>query len=429
MSQIGENKVSKTELNIALIVIDNIIKSLSSYDGKVFGEYVREVVVPRMKNPTCDVRFNSVDIWFKNETNKNNFINYYPQFKEETNFSGNIDITVLKQLYCFIYRGIPIKFNIVVDIWFPIYDFDVNSLTYSYVNDTAIVESNIPTFENKLDQIIKAIDRKKANMNVKYFTNMVDHCLTYPERAKMINELYESRGWTILCEGVKITFPFTGTFDDAKAKEKSVNKALSERSNEIPRKIDLKQEIPNITQWSPEKAGKAKANNTFISVGSVRFSTRFLSGATRSWTSDNLDEQNRIFNLAYRITGTQQNISTTLKEHGYSDSQIVQAIENSITKDNYESTKKIEYLEELERHKKSSKDILEKKDDNLDKQKINLKHRITGTQSDKDSDERRNKLISDFTLSDEIFKTAIINRNKAFFKCISDFEITDKLYI
>lgn len=276
--------------------IDNIIKVLSVYEGKVFGEYVREVVVTRMKNPTCDVKFNSVDIWFKNKIDKDNFINRSGHFKKEIYFPKNIDLLGLEQYICFTPGGIPVKFNIFVGIWFPTYDFDVNTLTYFYLNGKPTIESNLLTTENKLDQIVKAINMKEANMNIEYFNNMVNHYLSYYERSKMINELYISRGWTIFCEGVKITSPFTGTCDDAIEKQKFVKNTLLERYRKDTIKIDVKQDI-NMSQWSPGRASNARDKNMFVSVGGSRISNRFLSGATRSWTSNDLDEQGRILNL------------------------------------------------------------------------------------------------------------------------------------
>jgi len=475
MSQIGENKIGEFELNITLIRIENIIRILSSFEGKIFGEYVREVIIPRIQNPTCDVIFNCIDIWFKNQMKADDFVKFVQvnideYFHEETHLSENIDLRGSKYYKCCIFGDIPVKFNIVVDSSFPIYDFDVNSLTYFYPNCNPIVENNSPILGNKKEQIIEAIHKKEASMMKSYFINMVNNYLTYPQRVKIINELYEARGWTIMCEGVKITSPFIGTTDDAIAKEKFVNRTLLERSREESRenreiklmrdimkkeekkeiaddsKQDIieKKEISNDFKWSPERA---------------------------EWTSDNLDEQKRIFNLEFRITGTPSNISTSLKECGYLNYQIEEAIENSITKDNYESTKKTEYLEEIERHKKSKLNSLETKKEKLnqldknDSQEIPNKkeqaiyvpeYRLMGSQADilntlkfcgcsddkiktedftelnlknDDPAERRVQLINNFISSDKLFKAAIINRNKAFFKCISDFEITDKLYI
>lgn len=461
MSQIGENKIGKFELNIILTEIESIIKILNSFEGKVFGEYVREVIVTRMKNSDCDVTFNCVDIWFQNQTKADDFIKFmnicigYKFLREEIYLSKNIDLRTFhepKQYKYFLHEDICVKFNIIVHPSFPLNNFDVNCLTYFYLNGNQVIEEGFP--EDKKEQIIEAIYKKEATMTKYYFFDMINHRLTYPERAKMMNELFENRGWGIIHDGIKFTSPFTGTFDDAISKEKFINKTLLERSKEKSRKIDLKQdiiekkEIPIGVQWSPERAEIAKHNNEFIRVGGVKTCYRLLSGALRSWTSNDKEELTIIFNIKYRITGTPSNIFIALKNYGYSDFQIKEVIENSITKDNYDSTKENEYLEELERHKKL-KELKEVKK-NAEQVIYNPEYRIRGTSSDisntlkhcgisdedlfkkKDentSEERRKQLIANFTLSDEIFKTAIVNRNKAFFECISDFRITDKFYI
>lgn len=470
MSQVYKNKVSENELNIILSIINNTIKTLDSYGGRVFGEYVREVVVPRLKDPACNVTFNSVDIWFKNETDKDKFIKNNIHLKVNLNFTDYIDYRGQQQ-YELLFGPINIKFNILVKPYIGD-DFDVNNLIYFYKDGKSIIESNFSSITD-VDQIIKSIHMKEANMTISYFNNMVNHPLTYPERAKMINGLYESRGWTIFCEGIKITSPFTGTFDDSIAKNKFLSKALLDRFNEKSVKIDLKQdnteekENSNDYKWSPEKADKAKISNRFIKVGGNRNSTRVISGATRSWTSDNLDEQNAIFNLDYRITGTPCNIVTALKDCGYSDFQILEALENSITKDNYESTKKTEYLEELERYKTYKLDLLTSKEKFecleelekretanfneldkhiqhtiklLDSKEKREKHETPGLEDKKEHveesktsnlnpEETRKQLIANFTSADELFRKAIVNRNRALFECISDFEITDIYFI
>lgn len=416
MSQIGKYKIEKFLLNSILNGIENFIKILEEFEGKVFGEYVREVIVPRMKNPNCDVIFNFVDVWFQNQTKADDFIKLMSIdktfYQEEISPSKNIDLRTFHEPKQYFLRDDErIKFNIIVHPSLPINNFDVNCLTYFYSDDKPVIETGFP--EDKKEQIIEAIYKKEATMNKYYFFNMVNHRLTYPERSKMINELFENRGWVIIQDGIKFTSSFTGTFEDAKAKEKFINKTILERSKQKSMKIDkqIDKQIPNTLQWSRITADHAEDKHLFINVDSLGFSTRLLSTSIISWTSNDLNEQKRIFNLDCRITGTPKNVATTLKLHGLPDTHISKVLENSITKENYNCSKKIEYLEELERRK-----IYELK--SLDK-----KEKL------ENSDDKRKRLNANFLSSDELFKKALINRNKAFFECISDFGITDKIYI
>jgi hypothetical protein len=59
-----------------------------------------------------------------------------------------------------------------------------------------------------------------------------------------------------------------------------------------------------------------------------------------------------IFNLDYRFCGTPDNIYLEMSRNGFSEEQITEIINNSITKDNYQTTKKDEYNRELEQYER-----------------------------------------------------------------------------
>jgi hypothetical protein len=114
--------------------------------------------------------------------------------------------------------------------------------------------------------------------------------------------------------------------------------------------------VPGGLKWSKEMAEKASEKNKFIRVGSGdKTSTRLLSGATRFWSGSDPEEIHSIFNTTYRITGTPEHIESALRYEDYSEDQIREAIADSITKDNYQTTKKDAYDEELKQHTSSKK--------------------------------------------------------------------------
>jgi hypothetical protein len=57
-----------------------------------------------------------------------------------------------------------------------------------------------------------------------------------------------------------------------------------------------------------------------------------------------------LFNLDYRICGTPDNIHLEMSRNGFSNEFITEISNNSITKDNYQTTKKDEYNREVERY-------------------------------------------------------------------------------
>ena len=111
-------------------------------------------------------------------------------------------------------------------------------------------------------------------------------------------------------------------------------------------------------KWSSDSAGKHADNKSFIRVGGEKASTRFLSGATRSWISANPEENMTVFIVPLRISGTPDNIKTALKlaQPPYTEGEIDEFLEDAITKDNYETTKKEEYEKEIASYKKMKED-------------------------------------------------------------------------
>lgn len=111
-------------------------------------------------------------------------------------------------------------------------------------------------------------------------------------------------------------------------------------------------------RWSNDSAEKHAVNNSFIRVGGEKASTRFLSGAPRSWSNSDSGENMTVFILPLRISGTAEHIKESLKlaQPPYTDEEINNYLKDAITKDNYQSTKKEEYEAEIASYKKMKTD-------------------------------------------------------------------------
>lgn len=107
-------------------------------------------------------------------------------------------------------------------------------------------------------------------------------------------------------------------------------------------------------RWSAESAAKHAATNSFIRVGGEKSSTRFLSGASRSWSNPNPEENSTVFVLPLRISGTPKHITEALKlaQPPYTEDEINEYLGDAISKDNHQNTKKDEYEEEIKAYKK-----------------------------------------------------------------------------
>ena len=119
--------------------------------------------------------------------------------------------------------------------------------------------------------------------------------------------------------------------------------------------------VPAGFRWSLEDIARQEKRNTFLRVGPIRRvrqgananakPVRALSGAIKtSWNSQNPEEQQAIFNLRYRITGTAENIRQALTFAGYGDVEINKVIAESITRDNFNASEAQAYNAEVEAH-------------------------------------------------------------------------------
>jgi len=142
------------------------------------------------------------------------------------------------------------------------------------------------------------------------------------------------------------------------------------RFKKVKSKI-AKRNIPKDFKWSLDEATKVNDKNTFFRVlDNCKICSYIpLSHALRLWDSDDIESQNEIFSLDYRLSGNPLNITNLLKSNNYSDIEIKDIINNSITKNNYNSNKKIEYLQELANYRRFKR----KKGRNSDNEEMPIK--------------------------------------------------------
>jgi hypothetical protein len=105
--------------------------------------------------------------------------------------------------------------------------------------------------------------------------------------------------------------------------------------------------VPAGYRWSLQAAQKAQEKGAFIHVGGTQVTRRFLSGAERKWKSPKPEENRTAFHTSYRITGTPEDIQTALTYARVPAEEIAQVMATLITRDNYQTTMKQVYDQEL----------------------------------------------------------------------------------
>lgn len=211
MSQIGKSKIYDHELEITLKCIDRILALASHYNGKFFGGYVRDVIVPRMKDPNCNVSFKDVDIWFTSDKDAEGFSDVM-RFTEkmrscQPSRTSENEYKFKRTQYLVPNNACHFFIDVIVSKNFPVNDFNVNFLTYSLVDGVKTLEAMGFYFK---DLLIESIHKKEAYMLGLYAKELNRKDWALNAHTTRFNERYIARGWTIIYDGVKITKAITG---------------------------------------------------------------------------------------------------------------------------------------------------------------------------------------------------------------------------
>ena len=115
--------------------------------------------------------------------------------------------------------------------------------------------------------------------------------------------------------------------------------------------------VPTGFKWSREAADKAEQKGLFIRVGGATVGKRYLSGAKRSWAHLDPEENQTVYSVENRITGTPENIRVALQYANFSPAEIDKVLAGVITSANYdkEMANKVEAELELRNRIKSVK--------------------------------------------------------------------------
>lgn len=218
MSVALESPVTRFVLETILLHVQESLFIAGACQGKAFGNFVYDVIVPRMEDSTCNISFNSVSIWFRRKEQMRRYIYKMEQaisklglncsFEEMTppiSLAIRQRYGLIGNLYNLYVHGSCIAwFDIVVSNEFPVNDFDIHCLTYFCREDNStgkrLVSKQLQAEKGySKEELIKAIHNKQATM--------FGSSAPYNYR-KIMNRLIRG-GWTINIGNVKFTKPVT----------------------------------------------------------------------------------------------------------------------------------------------------------------------------------------------------------------------------
>ena len=225
MSKICKYEVTKENLEITLKCIDRMLSVASHFNGKFFGGYVRDVVVPRMKDPNCDVSFKDVDIWFTNDKAAEGFVEVMKITEgmhawQDPHLNTSPEYKFKRTQYCVPNKACSFFIDVVISEKFPVNDFDVNFLTYYVADGIKVLNAMSGYFKNKL---VESIHKKEARMSTSYAEELKPkNKLSFGHKSRF-NDRYIARGWTIIYNDIRITTPILTNFPDhlAELKDKA----------------------------------------------------------------------------------------------------------------------------------------------------------------------------------------------------------------
>ena len=194
MSIIGYNNVNKHTVNATLDSVDAVIKKAGMFGGKVFGGFVRGTVVPRLKDPYCNINFKDIDVWFASSQSAELFIKYMgDSFKFHLGCPTTADYPFdRKQYHLYEFGSCIAWFDIIISEKLPVDDFNVNTLLYYYENVGSVAKLNSPVGD--ADKLINLIHNKRMVILPTYLNKLN----TSPSHIIRVNRLLKN--WNIETE-------------------------------------------------------------------------------------------------------------------------------------------------------------------------------------------------------------------------------------
>lgn len=178
-----------------LKAVTDMLLVAGKYNGRVFGGYVRDVIVPLLHS-TCPVTFKDVDIWFTAEEDAKLFVEEMgvslTELNAETHFkeTGSVHLTGLRDDKHARWENGPVLYefkrwfailnrdelalsyvDIIINEEFPVDDFNVNCISVRYFKNDD-VDTDMVCHGYELDKIIKAIENKTMTMKSAYLERL-----------------------------------------------------------------------------------------------------------------------------------------------------------------------------------------------------------------------------------------------------------------
>ena len=162
-------------------IAKKVIEIVSANNGCVYGNFVKDVIVPRMNDPKCEISFDSIDIWFRDLFNRGDTISkLLIEFKEKFEIISNGQLT--KYEICDDNDKLLFTINMRADEIRKVRIFDVDLVEFKCSKG----EFKCIAFEHLVDKI----KNKRVNIATGYI-------LSEDQHFEKLNNEFLLKGWTI----------------------------------------------------------------------------------------------------------------------------------------------------------------------------------------------------------------------------------------
>jgi hypothetical protein len=205
-SHIDFSNMSTLETAVVLEAAFDCIKRASTFGAKVFGGFVRNVIVPRQFDPNCSVSFKDIDLWFTTQASVDAFLREMGTSLVKYDLisvsAGSYPGAFSRNQYHLYKYGMCLAWiDVVVSPTLPVNDFDVNEVTYKLnSHDEWVTTSPSRLIQQIRDkhavmlpcyQVLIEKAQESDNFSTKYNPR---YKIYYEERT---NRIFTSKGWTV----------------------------------------------------------------------------------------------------------------------------------------------------------------------------------------------------------------------------------------
>jgi len=189
------NKIVNNSSEYKIEIAKQILSIANTQKGRVYGGFVRDVVIPRIHIPNCKVSFKDIDIWFKTSNDSKAFVNALElalNIQKHSFLDRSLDYPdsfkfTREQYRVYSPDGSEFLFHIdvITSHKLPVDDFNVNTITYKYE------KNNFYNCKHEAIElfIINKIACMLENYNIKGGYKHFER----------INRIFFKKGWIVRC--------------------------------------------------------------------------------------------------------------------------------------------------------------------------------------------------------------------------------------